>query len=207
MGFTSIYPSADKEYIEKNIVKDKELGQAANGFRICGMQTWESGSPIKSTKEECRQLVEVDDIGRAFQRFFVASNPGDGIQTLRGVLSRLHEIRRWFVDSVPRINSAGHCFFLASFPLIILLSHVGFCRLVCCEARFLQQKRFHFFSSSLLILYESSEVHCQQAQVGVHMIDFAHVQFQVSHLDQNCIDALSSIISHGERLVHNLVTT
>lgn len=75
-------------------------------------------------------------------------------------------------------------------------------RLKAIAAWFERQKRFHFYASSLLIVYEGDEIVGSSPNsplCDVRMIDFSHV-FNAKTTDSNYIFGLGNLVKHFEAL-------
>ena len=74
------------------------------------------------------------------------------------------------------------------------------------EAWFESQTDFHFFSASVLILYEGAAKRAEDAHVQVKLVDFAHTYWGVGKRDDNFLggiralaDALADALEHAPR--------
>lgn len=74
------------------------------------------------------------------------------------------------------------------------------------EAWFSVQQDFHFYSSSVLLLYEGDANCEEEAKVGVRMVDFAHTfQSEGRGRDTNFLAGLRALLARLRAVVHSTV--
>lgn len=69
------------------------------------------------------------------------------------------------------------------------------------ESWFRHQREFHFYSSSVLILYEGDAACVEDSNVRVRLVDFAHTFTSDGKRDENFLGGLASLICWLEDVV------
>ncbi|XP_010272712.1 PREDICTED: inositol polyphosphate multikinase alpha-like [Nelumbo nucifera] len=173
IGSRTWYPQASEDYFQKCIKKDRETTSLSLGFRISGLQVYESEkSGFWKPDKKCTQSFTLKDV-RSVLRKFVSSNPSsDAIPDCSfasvvyggstGILAQLLELKAWFED----------------------------------------QTIFHFYSCSVLMVYEKEEAMKGKPGAEVKLVDFAHVLEGKGIIDHNFLGGLCSLI----KLVSEILT-
>jgi len=175
MGSRTWYPGAREEYIKKCISKDRETSSSLLGFRISGMQVYESPEKPtwKADKNWCKMLTN-KGVRVALKRF-VSLNPSSETDP-DGLLA-------------PYIYGAPGC----------ILS-----QLLEMKAWFEEQTLYHFYSASLLLIYEGDPTSNNESfhssgftkrGISVKLIDYAHVLDGENIIDHNFLGGLCSLIN------------
>lgn len=181
MGSQTWSPAASDEYIKKCISKDRETSSLLVGFRISGMQVYESSEKLtwKADKDWCKRLNN-EGVRLALKRF-VSSNPSSETDP-DGLLA-------------PYIYGAPGC----------ILS-----QLLELKAWFEEQTLYHFYSASLLLIYEGDSTSSNESfpssgfmkrGISVKLIDFAHVLDGENIIDHNFLGGLCSLINVISQIV------
>jgi len=175
MGSRTWYPGASEEYIKKCLSKDRETSSSLLGFRISGMQVYESPEKPtwKADKNWCKMLTN-KGVRVALKRF-VSLNPSSETDP-DGLLA-------------PYIYGAPGC----------ILS-----QLLEMKAWFEEQTLYHFYSASLLLIYEGDPTSSNESfhssgftkrGISVKLIDYAHVLDGENIIDHNFLGGLCSLIN------------
>ncbi|KAI5059932.1 hypothetical protein GOP47_0024352 [Adiantum capillus-veneris] len=171
MGVHTWYPGASEQYIAKCKEKDAESTSKDLGFRVSGLQAFDtnSGNSWKPGRIWCKTLDA--NATKLLLKQFVSSNPTDDMSPdctyasavyagEDGIIKQLSELRSWFAV----------------------------------------QTSYHFFSSSILLMYESNGLTqdgpAQESMHGtVKLVDFAHVLMDQEAADENFLQGLDSLIA------------
>lgn len=177
VGSRTWYPEASDDYIKKCLDKDRETSTVSLGFRISGLQIYESKESgfWKRGRKEVQSLT-ADNV-RLVLRKFVSSNSSIGNMKpdcsfatsayggSAGILEQLLELKGWFED----------------------------------------QTIYHFYSCSLLILFDKESVlNGRTAVAEVKLIDFAHVVEGRGVIDHNFLGGLCSLIKFVSEILFDL---
>lgn len=165
IGSRTWYPQASEDYIRKCLRKDRQNTNLSLGFRICGLQTYESEESgyWKPDKKSINSFT-VDTV-RSSLRKFVSSNPLADCKpdcslayavygSSGGILQQLLELKSWFEV----------------------------------------QTIYQFNSCSVLVIYDKEAAEAGTLQAGVKLVDFAHVVDGDSVIDHNFLGGLCSLI-------------
>ncbi|KAE8719693.1 Inositol polyphosphate multikinase beta [Hibiscus syriacus] len=165
MGSRTWYPEASDEYIQRCLEKDRTTTTVSLGFRISGLQIYESKESgfWKPSRKDVLNFT-AEDV-RLVLRKFVSSNSSDMKPDCcfaptvyggpAGILEQLLELKTWFED----------------------------------------QTIFHLNSTSLLILFDKESVLKGRTPLGeVKLIDFAHVVEGKGVIDHNFLGGICSLI-------------
>ncbi|KAM4113501.1 hypothetical protein ACJW30_04G000200 [Castanea mollissima] len=159
-------PEASEDYIQKCFMKDTKRSSLALGFRIDGLQIYESeGSGFWKPDRQLIHEFTADDV-RLVLRKFVSSNSSAGVDPdctfastvyggSGGILAQLLELKEWFEH----------------------------------------QTIFHFYSCSVLMVCEKESVVKEMSSgAEVKLVDFAHVVEGKGIIDHNFLGGLCSLI-------------
>ncbi|MCL7036400.1 hypothetical protein MKW94_016345 [Papaver nudicaule] len=169
VGSRTWYPQASEDYIMKCLKKDRESTSLPLGFRISGLQTYESEKlgywkPDKKVVQD----FTLEDVKLTLKRF-VSSNPSSNAEPdcllaskiyggSDGILTQLLMLKAWFED----------------------------------------QTIYQFYSCSILMVYEKEAVgeegHRSRSGAEVKLVDFAHVVDGEGVIDHNFLGGLCSLI-------------
>ncbi|XWS60172.1 hypothetical protein CRYUN_Cryun07bG0012500 [Craigia yunnanensis] len=177
IGSRTWYPEASDDYIQKCLEKDRKTATVSLGFRISGLQIYESKESgfWKPGRNEV-QSYTADNV-RLVLRKFVSSNSSIGSNVnpdcsfapsvyggSAGILEQLLELKAWFED----------------------------------------QTIYHFHSCSLLILFDKESLLKGRTPVAeVKLIDFAHVVEGKGVIDHNFLGGLCSLIKFVSDILSN----
>ncbi|MCO5600722.1 hypothetical protein L7F22_054837 [Adiantum nelumboides] len=168
MGVRTWYPGASEQYIAKSKIKDAESTSENLGFRVSGLQVFDTSSG-KTWKPERRWCKMLDvNATKVLLKQFVSSNLTDGNPDCayaaavyggeKGLIKKLDELRSWFAV----------------------------------------QTSYHFFSSSILLMYESDCTTQDGSQENmcstVKLVDFAHVLIGQEAVDENFLQGLDTLM-------------
>ncbi|XP_021285810.1 inositol polyphosphate multikinase alpha [Herrania umbratica] len=168
IGSRTWYPEASEDYIQKCLEKDRKTTTVSLGFRISGLQIYESKeSGFWKPEKKQVQSFTADNV-RLVLRKFVSSNSSIGSNEnpdcslapivyggSAGILEQLLELKAWFEN----------------------------------------QTIYHFHSCSVLILFDKESVLKGRTSVAeVKLIDFAHVVEGRDVIDHNFLGGLCSLI-------------
>nr|AFB75401.1 IPK2 protein [Vitis vinifera] len=168
IGSRTWYLQASEDYIQRSLKKDRETTTLSLGFRISGLQIYDSKESGFWRPEKKLVLGFTADDVRVVLRKFVSSNsPTDSDSELdcsfasavyggsTGILAQLLELKAWFED----------------------------------------QTIFHFFSCSILIMYDKEAIlKGMSSGAEIKLIDFAHVVEGEGVIDHNFLGGLCSLI-------------
>ncbi|XP_068638911.1 inositol polyphosphate multikinase beta-like [Aristolochia californica] len=166
IGSRTWYPSAAEEYISKCLSKDRDTTSLQLGFRVSGLQVCEGDSGFWKPDKNVVKGLMVEDV-RATLRKFVSSNPSSGL------------------DSEPDCGLASVVYGGSQGILAQLLE---------LKAWFEDQTIFHFYSSSVLLVYEQGEAEAGRGGAQVKLVDFAHVVEGKGVIDHNFLGGICSLI-------------
>ncbi|GFP89862.1 inositol polyphosphate multikinase beta [Phtheirospermum japonicum] len=165
MGSRTWAPQSPEDYIDKCFKKDKGSTSVSLGFRLSGLQVFESKESgfWKPTKSEVKSL-STDDV-RLFLKKYVSSNASDPKPDCAfasivyggsaGILSQLLELKAWFED----------------------------------------QTIYHFYSCSVLMISEKGlATNGKRPRSEIKLVDFAHVFEGNGIIDHNFLGGLCSLI-------------
>jgi len=173
IGARTWYPEAGEKYIQKCLQKDSETTSAALGFRLAGMQVYKS---VNATVWKAPRIwcknITVSDVPAALERY-VSSNPSDE--------------QNW--DAAFASDVYGG-------------THGAIAQLQELKAWFEEQKFYHFFSASVLIVYEG-EPSVDARTVAVKLVDFAHVLYDQDAIDENFLVGLNALIKMLSNIVES----
>ncbi|KAF9623504.1 hypothetical protein IFM89_003120 [Coptis chinensis] len=165
IGSRTWYPEAPEEYVQKCLKKDRECTSLSLGFRICGLQAYESEeSGFWKPDKKCLQDFTLEDVRSSLRRF-VSSNPLSDSEPdcsyasvvyggPKGILAQLLELKAWFED----------------------------------------QTLFQFNSCSVFMIYEKKAAEAGISSAEVKLVDFAHVVHDQGVIDHNFLGGLCSLI-------------
>lgn len=168
IGSRTWYLQASEEYIQKALRKDRVTASLSVGFRISGLQIYDSKESGFWRPDKKRvQGFTADDI-RAVLRKFVSS------------------------DSSAELDLEPDC----SFASVVYGGSTGIlAQLLELKAWFEDQTIFHFFSCSILMVYEKEAIlKGMHSCAEIKLIDFAHVVDGNGVIDHNFLGGLCSLI-------------
>lgn len=168
IGSRTWYPEASEEYIQKCFKKDRESTSLALGFRISGLQV--HGSKESGFWKPDKKLIQnftAKDV-RLVLRKFVSSNTS--------------------ADS----GTDPDC----SFASTVYGGSAGIlAQLLELKEWFEDQTIFHFYSCSVLMVYDKESVsEGRSSGAEVRLVDFAHVAEGKGIIDHNFLGGLCSFI-------------
>uniref|UniRef100_A0A5B7BDG2 Inositol polyphosphate multikinase n=1 Tax=Davidia involucrata TaxID=16924 RepID=A0A5B7BDG2_DAVIN len=170
-------PESSEDYIKKCLKKDRESTSLALGFRISGLQIYGSKeSGYWKPEKKLIQKFSAEDV-RLFLRKFVSSNAS--------------------ADS----DLEPDC----SFASVVYGGSTGIlAQLLELKAWLEDQTIFHFYSCSVLLVYEN-ELALKGSSSGaeVKLVDFAHVLEGRGVIDHNFLGGLCSLI----KFISEILTT
>ncbi|XP_026665408.2 inositol polyphosphate multikinase beta-like [Phoenix dactylifera] len=168
IGARTWYPSASDEYFRKCLKKDRDSTSLALGFRVSGVRIHQGGDAgfWQPDRDAIRRFT-AKDVRRTLRQF-VSSNPSS--------------------DADP-----PDCAFAST---VYGGSNGVLAQLLELKAWFEDQTLFHFYSASVLVMYEMEEVEAGRAggEVRVKLVDFAHVMEGNGIIDHNFLGGLCSLI-------------
>ncbi|GLT66382.1 hypothetical protein SLA2020_387490 [Shorea laevis] len=167
IGSRTWYPEASEDYIEKCLKKDRKSTSVSLGFRVSGLQVFESEESgfWKPGKKQVSNFTPEDV--RLVLRNFVSSNPS--------------------VNSKSPNCSLVHSVYGGSSGILAQLLDL--------KAWFENQTIYHFHSCSVLMFYEKEKLLEGRASVvEIKLVDFAHVVEGKGVIDHNFLGGLCSLI-------------
>ncbi|KAM7480217.1 hypothetical protein LguiA_028430 [Lonicera macranthoides] len=176
MGSRTWPTKASEDYIEKCLKKDRGSTSVSLGFRISGMQIYDNKtSGFFKPEKKLIQSFSADDT-RLFLRKFVSSNVSD-------------------------LSAGPDCAFAS---VVYGGSNGILAQLLELKAWFEDQTIFHFYSCSVLLMYENElALKGLNSNPEVKLIDFAHVVEGKGVIDHNFLGALCSLI----KFISEILTT
>ncbi|KAG9152425.1 hypothetical protein Leryth_015831 [Lithospermum erythrorhizon] len=166
IGTRTWYPQASEMYITKCLKKDRESSTVKLGFRLCGLQVYNSKeSGYWKPDRKAVAKLSAEDVKMVLRKFvsdegFDSDHPDCSVASIvlggpNGILSQLRELKAWFED----------------------------------------QTMYHFYSCSVLMMYDKEKALSGGDPVAeVKMIDFAHVGKGNGVIDHNFLGGLCSLI-------------
>ncbi|KAL6972940.1 inositol polyphosphate multikinase [Sarracenia purpurea var. burkii] len=170
-------PQASEDYIVKCLKKDRETTSVSLGFRVSGFQIYEDkGSGFWKPQKQFFQNFSADDV-RLVLKKFVSSNAS------------------------AELDSDPDC----AFASIVYGGSTGIlAQLLELKAWFEDQTIFHFYSCSVIMMYEKELVLKGRNSVAeVKLVDFAHVVEGKGVIDHNFLGGLCSLI----KFISEILTT
>ncbi|KAL6003581.1 inositol polyphosphate multikinase [Asimina triloba] len=165
IGSKTWYPAAPEDYFLKCLKKDRETTSLKLGFRISGLQ-------VHDGKESGRWKPDKKHV------------QGFTMEDVRVALGK-------FVSSNASSDSEPDCLYASSI-------YGGFggilAQLLELKSWFEDQTIFHFYSSSVLMMYEKDAVEAGRFNAKVKLVDFAHVFEGEGIIDHNFLGGLCSLI-------------
>lgn len=169
IGSRTWYPQASEDYVSKCLRKDRGSTSVSLGFRISGLQIYqgEESGYWKPDRKHIKKFT-VDDV-RSILRKFVSSNQSGNSD--------------YDPDCALAYGVYGGSSGISS-------------QLKELKSWFEYQKDFHFYSCSILLIYDGeSETKGGNPQSSIKLIDFAHVFEGNGVIDHNFLGGLCSLIS------------
>lgn len=166
-GSRTWYPEASEEYIQKCLEKDRNSTSVSLGFRISGLRVYQnSEAGFWQPEKKVVYSFNADGVRSALRKF-VSSNLSLGPN----------------VDPDGLYASKVYC-------------HRGgiLAQLLQLKEWFEVQTNYHFYSCSLIILYDRESALDGRAHPKVKLVDFAHVMDGHSVIDHNFLGGLCSVI-------------
>ncbi|KAL8123157.1 inositol polyphosphate multikinase beta-like [Apium graveolens] len=162
-------PESSEDYVQKCLQKDRGSTSLPIGFRISGLEVFGSEeSGLWKPDKKYIQSLSVDDV-RLILRKFVSSNASTDLSVQPDC-------------SVATAVYGGPTGILA--------------QLLELKAWFEEQTLFHFYSCSILLMYErGSGLEGKNSNAKVKLIDFAHVLDGCGVIDHNFLGGLCSLIN------------
>ncbi|XP_062094857.1 inositol polyphosphate multikinase alpha-like [Humulus lupulus] len=178
MGSRTWFPTASEDYIIKCLKKDRRSTSLPLGFRISGFHIYESDdSGYWKPEKKYVQGFNTDD-ARIALRKFVSSNSSD--------------------DLVPEPD----CAFAEN---VYGGANGVLAQLLKLKAWFEDQTIFHFYSCSILMVYEKEPtLKGDSVCATIKLIDFAHVIEGQGIIDHNFLGGLCSLIKCISEILVNL---
>lgn len=168
IGSRTWYPSAPDDYFHKCLKKDRTTTSVALGFRVSGARVHQGGDAgfWRADRDAIRRFTP-RDVRRALRQF-VSSNPASD-------------------------PDSPDCAFAST---VYGGSNGVLAQLLELKAWFEDQTLFHFYSASVLVMYEREDVEAGKAGggVSVKLVDFAHVMEGDGVIDHNFLGGLCSLI-------------
>lgn len=168
---------SSEDYIAKCFKKDRETTSLAMGFRVSGLQIYDTNkSEYWKPEKKTVTSFSADDVRLVLRKFVSADASADSTLppdcslasivygASNGILAQLRELKAWFEE----------------------------------------QTMYHFYSCSVLLVYENGlapEGRISNAEVK--LIDFAHVVEGNGVIDHNFLGGLCSLIKFISEVVNN----
>ncbi|KAI5070063.1 hypothetical protein GOP47_0014406 [Adiantum capillus-veneris] len=168
MGVHTWYPGASEQYIAKCMEKDAETTSKDLGFRVSGLQVFDASSG--KTWKPARVWCKMLDVDatKTLLKQFVSSNPRDDKSLDCAHASVVYGFTDGIINQLSELRSW-----------------------------FSMQESYHFFSSSILLMYES-DCHTHGSRVNtqgtVKLVDFPHVLTGQGSIDDNFLKGLDTLI-------------
>ncbi|EXB43773.1 Inositol polyphosphate multikinase beta [Morus notabilis] len=168
IGSRTWYPQASEDYITKCLMKDRQTTSLPLGFRISGLQIYGSEQSGYWKPDKKRVLGFTAEDVRVVLRKFVSSNSSDDFGT------------------------EPDCAFAAA----VYGGSTGIlAQLLKLKAWFEDQTIYHFYSCSVLMVYEKEPIlNGKSPSAAVKLVDFAHVLDGQGVIDHNFLGGLCSLI-------------
>ncbi|XP_038877972.1 inositol polyphosphate multikinase beta-like [Benincasa hispida] len=168
IGSRTWYPQASEEYIQRCFKKDRETSSLALGFRLSGLQIHVS------------QKAGYWKPGRKFLQ-------NSSAEKVKIILKK-------FVSSNASADSDVDdldCVFASS---IYGGANGILAQLLELKTWFEDQKFYHFYSSSVLMVYDKESMLETKSNAAIKLVDFAHVVDSNGVIDHNFLGGLCSLI-------------
>ena len=168
IGSRTWYPQASEDYIQRCFMKDRETSSLTLGFRISGLQIESKGSGFWKPDRKLIQKFTAEEVRLVLRQFVSSNSSADS-----GV-----DPDCTFVSTV----YGGSGGILA--------------QLLELKEWFEHQTILHFYSCSVLMVYEKESVVKEMSSgAEVKLVDFAHVVKGNGVIDHNFLGGLCSLIN------------
>ncbi|XP_022145873.1 inositol polyphosphate multikinase alpha-like [Momordica charantia] len=167
IGSRTWYPQASEDYIQRCFKKDRETSSLALGFRLSGLQIHVS-QKVGYWKPERRSLqnLSAEDVKLILKKY-VSSNAPDS-------------------DA-----DEPDCVFASS---VYGGSNGVLAQLLELKTWFEDQTIYHFYSSSVLMVYDKETTLETKSNAAIKLVDFAHIVESGGVIDHNFLGGLCSLI-------------
>ncbi|CAI5955890.1 unnamed protein product [Closterium sp. NIES-65] len=209
MGRKTWYEGAPQKYIDKCLVKDATTTSGTLGYRVAGMQVQDSstGAMWRADRKWCQNLTN-QQMPAVFRLFFsltpTADAPAvDAIAAAAGGAGNA---------TTALAAAAGSLSAEAKERMRGVLSGEGglLAQLQTLRDWFAQQTSFHFFSASILLIYEANTSEHEGAEAreegkeagrgaahppSLRLVDFAHAIDAQGKVDENFLEAVDGVMA------------
>ncbi|KAK9130914.1 hypothetical protein Sjap_011401 [Stephania japonica] len=165
IGSRTWYPQASEDYIQKCFKKDKETTSLTLGFRISGLQAYENEeSGFWKPKKKQIQGFNAEDVKLALRKF-VSSNPLSCEEPDCSLAETIYNGTDGILAQLEKLKEW-----------------------------FEDQTIFHFYSCSVLMIYEKELAAAGRSAAQIKLVDFAHVLKGEGVIDHNFLGGFCSLI-------------
>lgn len=187
MGRRTWFEGASQKYIDKCLEKDRSTTSGELGFRIAGMQVFDSEEQVtwKAGRDWCKR-IQVSDVNRVLRRF-VSANAWDKDEESGGSTPR----KEFDVARASQVFGGEH----GLLPLLRALKNW-----------FSFQRKYHFYSASILLIYEGlpeDGTDIEGRNASLRLVDFAHVIDAKGERDENFLEAIEAV----EKFLNDILKT
>ena len=176
IGSRTWYPQASEEYIQRCFKKDRETSSLALGFRLSGLQIHVS-QKVGYWKPE---------------RKFLQNSSAEKVKI----------ILKKFVSSNASADSEVDDLDCVFAPSVYGGTNGILAQLLELKTWFEDQKFYHFYSSSVLMVYGKESALETKSNLAIKLVDFAHVVDSNGVIDHNFLGGLCSLI----KLISEILT-
>ncbi|XP_010670829.2 inositol polyphosphate multikinase beta [Beta vulgaris subsp. vulgaris] len=169
IGSRTWYPQASEKYIQKCLKKDQETSSLSLGFRISGLHLYQGQeSGYWKPDRKLTMKYTADDVRLVLKKFISSNQSSES-------------------------KDDPDCTFASS----VLGGSSGIlAQLLELKSWFEEQTLYHFYSCSVLMVYDKEESLVKTGQFGpaIKLVDFAHVLEGDGVIDHNFLGGLCSLI-------------
>ncbi|CAI5459193.1 unnamed protein product [Closterium sp. Yama58-4] len=208
MGRKTWYEGAPQKYIDKCLVKDATTTSGSLGYRIAGMQVQDSstGAMWRADRKWCQNLTN-QQMPAVFQLFF-SSTPTADAPAIDAIAAAAGA-----GDAAGAAGAAGAALSAEAKERMrgVLCGEGGLlAQLQTLRNWFAQQTSFHFFSASILLIYEANTPEHKGAEAkeegkeagsgaahppSLRLVDFAHAIDAHGKVDENFLQAVDGVMA------------
>ncbi|GJP42455.1 hypothetical protein CLOM_g2017 [Closterium sp. NIES-68] len=193
MGRKTWYQGAPQKYIDKCLVKDATTTSGTLGYRIAGMQVHDSSTDAmwRADRKWCQNLTN-QQMPAVFRLFFSLTPTADApaIDAIAAGSAAGDG------TSDAAATASGDVSAAAKERMRSVLCGEGglLAQLQTLRDWFAQQTTFHFFSASILLIYEAPTGSTQGHPPSLRLVDFAHAIDGHGEIDSNFLEAIDGVV-------------
>lgn len=181
IGSRTWYPQASEEYIQRCFKKDRQTSSLALGFRLSGLQIHVSQKAGYWKPE----------------RKFLQNSSAEKVKI----------ILKKFVSSNVSADSDVDDLDCVFAPSVYGGSNGILAQLLELKTWFEDQKMYHLYSSSVLMVYDKESILETKSKAAIKLVDFAHVVDSNGAIDHNFLGGICSLIKFISEILTDHIST